>query len=77
MHDVTIHFNPESRMYFVNTVADEACIAAWRTIDQVGEWIRLRGGRMGRIARTAEGDRVRHAVVADHRPTAPYCFESR
>ena len=54
---------------FIAKLEDGTPIAQWPTIEQMGEWVRNRGGQMGGIGRTLIGERYRKAVVQDARST--------
>jgi len=54
---------------FVARTEDGTAIAQWPTIEQMGEWVRNRGGQMGGTGRTIDGERFRRAFVQDARST--------
>lgn len=54
---------------FIARLEDGTPISQWPTIEQMGDWVRNRGGQMGGFGRTLAGERFRRATVQDARST--------
>lgn len=62
-------FHTTSTNMFIAKLENGTPIAQWPTIEQMGDWVRNRGGQMGGISHTLAGERYRKAIVQDARST--------